>query len=864
MSTGFSWFPLPKRWVSKKHPPETKLESNENGIVQRMTEYTAVECQNPNRNVDVTPPKNKSSQNNPHHAPSDGFFNNSRQVVVSGGNFNYFQSNVDDTSTDMKTRIPKVDSIDDRFGGFQAIFKRSAAAPRSDPVARQQIPLKPEVFYGREGLVEEISQFLVKQETSRVCILGPGGMGKTSVSLAVVESSLIQNRFPHRNYVWVPCIGASSAALFLETLYIQLQVPGDKQVTLEKIITELSASTDPRLLILDNFETPWNATGGSQKQVEDILRTVAKLDHIAMLVTMRGNRPPCHHAIKWQSKNIEPTDEESCLRIFHDINPSSRDDPDVGQLLSVLGHMPFAVTLMANLAEDGQSTAKDLLIAWSESGPTLLSDNPEQSMNRSIRLSVDSDLVQRNPNAVLLLGILSLLPAGTTKENLRWWAPSLTTATILSATATLSKAGLLVENKRKGTDSPVLFVVPVVQSFMQHNRIEDDLRKQTYLACCQFVLDHACRYNEPAFSNYSKVLAAEDTNIQSILFVSPAMLRLLLSDHTIEALIAFCWYRDDTKPDPDMAQYAVTAAETYGVSSYIASAMWCLGSTYYDISKYNLAYDLFQKAYRLFISLPNADPKLQGLGGLCGVDLIDCAVMFADDQDTAVLLAIEVEENCAGLSDDIHGQCLVSVGAALFRATRHQEALSYLEQGSALLRTVRNVPNLANACQVIAQVHYKECSFSEALDAIGEAWRLAETIDVPALQAVVAGAFCSILFSVNRDTEAWNRLETYFTKAQHIGNLNQIADALEYMGYGYLRQGAYQNAYSAYEAAARQYLNSSFPWHEQICKDNMAKINQKQADPNLVVGFHRPSAENNKSVFYPFSQFPANSVLTSS
>lgn len=101
---------------------------------------------------------------------------------------------------------------------------------QSDTVVPQQMPLKPEVFYGQGGLVEEILQLLVNENTSRVCILGQGGMGKTSVSLAAVESSLVQERFPPGNHVWVPCIGATSAALLLEVLYMQLQVPGDKQL----------------------------------------------------------------------------------------------------------------------------------------------------------------------------------------------------------------------------------------------------------------------------------------------------------------------------------------------------------------------------------------------------------------------------------------------------------------------------------------------------------------------------------------------------------------------------------------------------------------------------------------------------------
>jgi len=73
------------------------------------------------------------------------------------------------------------------------------------------------------------------------------GMGKTSVSLAVVELPLIKERFPDRNVVWLPCIEATSATLLLEILSVQLQVPGDKEVTLEKIISELDNLKQPVL-----------------------------------------------------------------------------------------------------------------------------------------------------------------------------------------------------------------------------------------------------------------------------------------------------------------------------------------------------------------------------------------------------------------------------------------------------------------------------------------------------------------------------------------------------------------------------------------------------------------------------------------
>ncbi|KAJ3513168.1 hypothetical protein NLJ89_g3100 [Agrocybe chaxingu] len=769
---------------------------------------------------------------------------------------NKMVNKVDDMHKDMKHVVNVVENIQE----YVSRIEQMAMLLPSGTVIRQQMPLKPEVFHGRDDLVKDLVQFLLHEETSHVCILGPGGMGKTSVSLAVVESPLIKERFPDGNCVWVPCIEATSATLFLEILYVQLQVSGDKQVTLEKIITELDTLKEPRLILLDNFETPWNSPHGTQKQVEDILRSLAKLHHIAILVTMRDSYPPCMNTIEWQIKNIQPTDEEACLRIFHQINPSSKDDPDVGRLLTALGHMPFAVTLMANLGREGKSTAKDLLDAWLESGPDLLSDNPEESMNQSISLSVESKLVKRNPNSLLLLSILSLLPAGTTKENLRWWTPALKTSMIPGAIATLSRAALLVENKQQNSDSPVLFVVPVIQSFMrQHDRIAEEIWKQMHLSCCQYILDHASRFfDDPTFPVKSKALAAEDTNIQSILFSSPPLQLTVPFDKSMEALIAFSWHRCDTKPSLQIADHAVTMAKASQNKRYIASAVWSLGRTYFQLGDYELSYDHLQDAYQLFNTLPLDEVESQQLGGQCGIDLVD-AVRMKGDTGQAVSLARCVETKCAALSDGlVHGRSLVYLGQALYEHEEREEALVYLERAILMLKPVGNAPNLAEAYQVISRVHYDEGRLPEALDALEEARAHAELSGSPNIQADIYLEFGKALFSANRDTEAWRYIEVALMKASHVGTRLTIARALQYMGYGYLRRGDYKNAYGAYETAAKKYLGTTNTRVEDRCKENMTRIQQKEENPDAVVGFYRPHMDVDKSFFYPHFQVSAS------
>ena len=233
--------------------------------------------------------------------------------------------------------------------------------------------------------------------------------------------------------------------------------------------------------------------------------------------------------------------------------------------------MPFAVTLMARLGKEGQSTAKELILAWSKNGPDILPDHHEQNMNRSISLSVDSNLMKQNLQALLLLNILSCLPAGTTKATLRWWVPELDSSMIPSAIATLSKTGLLVENRRQDSDIPVLFVLPVVQSFMQqHGRIGEEIRQNIRLSCSQYVLDH-CDQNRDSML---KALAAEDINIQAIFCSSPTTQNSnLLSDKAIDALISFSWYRcNGAKPSLEIAKHAVSMAKAFGDKKHIASS----------------------------------------------------------------------------------------------------------------------------------------------------------------------------------------------------------------------------------------------------------------------------------------------------
>jgi hypothetical protein len=76
--------------------------------------------------------------------------------------------------------------------GYKTIFGQvTAVGPMLRPshIVVQKKLFRQGSFYGRDGIVEEITHLLMK-ETTRVCILGPGGMGKTFKFHWVLSNSL--------------------------------------------------------------------------------------------------------------------------------------------------------------------------------------------------------------------------------------------------------------------------------------------------------------------------------------------------------------------------------------------------------------------------------------------------------------------------------------------------------------------------------------------------------------------------------------------------------------------------------------------------------------------------------------------------
>ncbi|EJD49023.1 hypothetical protein AURDEDRAFT_161956 [Auricularia subglabra TFB-10046 SS5] len=129
------------------------------------------------------------------------------------------------------------------------------------------------VLFGRDrqfdDLVARVFGGLRAQSPARLVLLGTGGVGKSSLALAVLHDAPVVQSFCDRR-VWLSCEGATTFDGVIGALAAQLSVAGKSP--LRKVAECLG--TAPTILVLDNFETPWEAES-SRLESEQLLASLA-------------------------------------------------------------------------------------------------------------------------------------------------------------------------------------------------------------------------------------------------------------------------------------------------------------------------------------------------------------------------------------------------------------------------------------------------------------------------------------------------------------------------------------------------------------------------------------------------------------
>ncbi|KAJ7318608.1 P-loop containing nucleoside triphosphate hydrolase protein, partial [Mycena albidolilacea] len=273
------------------------------------------------------------------------------------------------------------------------------------------LPSQPKIFHGRESELEEIMKIMV-QNSPRIAILGGGGMGKTSLARAVLHHQAAVRKFEHRFFVSAEPATNSNELVALIGLYLGLNPGRD----FTRHIVQYFTRKPSCLLILDNLETAWEPIE-SRGGIEEFLSQLAGVEHLALIITMRGAERPAR--VRWTRPfllPLQPLSEDATQQTFMDITDNLYAIKDIDPLLQFTDNMPLAVDLIAHLV-DYEGLA-NVLTRWETGKTSLISVGYDRQSNLdlSIRLSLSSPRLTMGSRE--LLSLLSILLDGLSDSEL--------------------------------------------------------------------------------------------------------------------------------------------------------------------------------------------------------------------------------------------------------------------------------------------------------------------------------------------------------------------------------------------------------------------------------------------------------------
>ncbi|KAH7108558.1 hypothetical protein BKA62DRAFT_25799 [Auriculariales sp. MPI-PUGE-AT-0066] len=167
-----------------------------------------------------------------------------------------------ETHTEVKAVAVAVDATQVMVTEIHAAVAGPTTKPLSQIPVRAKLPARPIYFNGRDARLNEIVALICKLVATRIAIMGPGGIGKTSLALAVLyDSRVIEVVGDHRFFISVEGMIDIDAASTHLANHLGLDATSEP---LSNAIGYLH-SLPRALLVVDNLETLWFSKNASAR-----------------------------------------------------------------------------------------------------------------------------------------------------------------------------------------------------------------------------------------------------------------------------------------------------------------------------------------------------------------------------------------------------------------------------------------------------------------------------------------------------------------------------------------------------------------------------------------------------------------------